>query len=71
MSFADPWDEVPRLEGLLEFELMSAAEQSELHAAAERFCIGRCKVDDRCRYVESITSRADCPLWLFIGTSHP
>jgi len=68
MSLADPWDEVPRLESLLEGDLMDEAKRSALHERAEEFCSRRCKVDDRCRYVEAIESRADCPLWMFLRT---
>ncbi len=68
MSVADPWDEVLRLEDVLESDLFQQAKRSELHDAAESFCEQHCRVDHRCRFVETIESRADCPLWVFVRT---
>jgi len=66
MSIADPWDEAPRLERVLEAELMRQAERSALYTSAEEFCERRCRTEGRCRYVES---KPDCPLWLFLRTA--
>jgi hypothetical protein len=71
MSYADPWDECTRLEDLLETDLFRQAERSSLHAAAEAFCTGKCRVNDGCRLADAIDSRADCPLWIYVRTTAP
>lgn len=66
MHCADPWDEIPRLESLLEAELNVALESSRLYASAEAFCTDACRVDDRCPLAETIVSRYGCPLWRYV-----
>ena len=48
MIHADPWDEIPRLESLMEADLIAGLEQSRLRASAESFCAKSCRVGDRC-----------------------
>lgn len=66
MLHADPWDEIPRLEALLEAELLTGIESTALWTAAEHFCTDGCRVDGRCPIAHAIRSRDACPLWTFV-----
>lgn len=66
MNRADPWDEVNRLEALLEADLHTEGERAELRAAAERFCTDRCRLEGHCPLHVHIAHRLDCPLFAFL-----
>ena len=68
MSHADPWDETPRLEALLDADLLAQAERSRIRASAEAFCVGMCRVDGACRLERALSSREQCPLWMYVRT---
>lgn len=68
MHHADPWDEIVRLETILEADLRAELERSRLYASAERFCTERCRVDDRCRLADAIPDSHACPLWMYLRT---
>ncbi len=66
MIHADPWDEVPRLEALLEADLRVQRERARARVSAESFCRDTCRVDGRCRLGEVIPHRERCPLWWYV-----
>ena len=66
MIHADPWDEIPRLESLMEADLIAGLEQSRLRASAESFCAKSCRVGDRCPLAQALDSRDRCPLFLYV-----
>lgn len=68
MKHADPWDEIPRLETLLEAHLRAGLERSRLYASADCFCTERCRLDDRCRLADAIPDEHACPLWMYLRT---
>lgn len=65
MSHADPWDEVQRLEQLLDADLRAELQKSKLRAAAETYCVDRCRVDGSCPMEKALPTRADCPLFKY------
>ncbi len=66
MIHADPWDEVDRLEELLEAELLTELERSRLRASVESFCVDECQIDGRCRLARAIRHTDQCPLWMYV-----
>lgn len=66
MIHADPWDEVPRLEELLETDLLAELARSRLRASMESFCVGDCQIDGRCRLAHAIHHREQCPAWIYV-----
>ena len=65
MAHADPWDEVQRLEQLLDADLRAELQRSELRAAAEAYCVGKCRVHGACPIDEAIATKAECPLFKY------
>ena len=61
-----PNDPVPRLEELLEDDLLAELETAALYASAESFCEDKCRLDDHCPIEQAIDSRHECPLWKYI-----
>ncbi|MBT8488802.1 MAG: hypothetical protein KJO65_08285 [Gemmatimonadetes bacterium] len=65
MSHADPWDEVQRLEQLLDADLRAELQKSKLRAAAESYCVDKCRVDGSCPIERALPVKADCPLFKY------
>jgi hypothetical protein len=65
MIHADPWNEIERLERLLETDLLMERERSRIYASAGSFCVETCRVDGRCPLAHALQSTQDCPLWAF------
>lgn len=65
MIHADPWDEVLRLEELLEADLLVERERTRLRASVESFCVDDCRIDGRCRLADAILQREQCPVWRY------
>lgn len=65
MSRADPWDEVQRLEQLLDADLRAELRRSELRAAAESYCVDKCRVEGSCPIEGSLPTKDDCPLFKY------
>jgi hypothetical protein len=66
MIHADPWNEIERLEELLEGDLLAEIERAAFRAVAESFCVDKCRVDGRCPIAHAIQSKAHCPLWMYV-----
>lgn len=66
MLHADPWNEIARLEQLLDADLRAEFQRSELRASAESFCASKCRVDESCPIAHAIDSKDDCPLFMYI-----
>jgi hypothetical protein len=66
MSHADPWNEIQRLEQLLDADLRAELQRSELRATAESFCVDKCRVDGSCPIGHALHSKADCPLFMYM-----
>jgi hypothetical protein len=69
MIHADPWNEIPRLESVVEADLLAAVEHARLHAAAETFCVRTCRTDSRCPLAGTLRSKEQCPLWMYVRTT--
>ncbi len=66
MTLADPWDEIRRLEEVLEDDLLAELEQARLKGSVASFCEEKCRVDDRCPLSHVIRTRDACPLWMYV-----
>jgi hypothetical protein len=69
MIHADPWEEIPRLESVLEAEVLAELEHSRLVASAEHFCVRKCRVDGHCPLGHTRHSRDVCPLWAYVRST--
>lgn len=65
MSHADPWDEIQRLEELLDADLRAELQKSELRAKAESYCVGTCRAEGSCPIEQALTTKSDCPLFKY------
>jgi hypothetical protein len=66
MIHADPWDEVARLEEMLETDLLVELERSRIRMSVESFCVEDCQIDGRCRLARAIHHREQCPVWRYV-----